>query len=167
VNETVIRLVRPVGVFTVLAWAMPPVAVFAPRGMVVLLSVAAALVLVDRGVRHEAGRVFRSPLALVLAGLVLWAAVSALWSPQPLGSLRLAAKLAGLFAAGLALISAALIVAREGARALYRPLIVAGVLIIALLAVEWAGDGRVSVFLREQLGRTQAGFPLNLLNRGG
>ncbi len=161
-----IKPLRPIGVFAVLAWALPPVAVFAPLAMVVLLGAAAGLMILDRGVRHEAGRVFRSPLALVLAGLVLWAAVSALWSPEPLGSLRLAAKLTGLFAAGLVLISAALIVAREGARALYRPLIVAGLVAVALVAVDWAGDARLSVFLREHLGRTQAGFPLNLVNRG-
>ncbi len=165
-NVSLIWPLRPVGVFAVLAWVLPPVAVFAPRGMVVLLGAAAGLMILDRGVRHEAGRVFRSPLALVLAGLVAWAAVSSYWSPEPLGSLRLAAKLTGLFAAGLVLISAALIVAREGARPLYRPLIAAGLVVVALLAVEWAGDARVSVFLRETLGRPQAGFPLNLVNRG-
>ena len=45
--------------------------------------------------------------ALLFAAQVLWGAVSALWAIDPPRSLVMAARLAGLFAAGLALIAAA------------------------------------------------------------
>ncbi len=156
---------RPVSVFTALAWAIPPVAVFAARATVILLIVAAGLLILDRDVRRQAGLVLRSPLALALAGLVLWAGASVLWAPEPLGSLRLVAKLTGLFGAGLVLVSGALVVARDGASALYRPLRIAGLVTIALLAVEWASQARLNTLLRELLGGT-TGNPLNLMNRG-
>ncbi|MFQ5953580.1 MAG: O-antigen ligase family protein [Kiloniellales bacterium] len=156
---------RPASVFAALAWAIPPVALFASRAMVILLLAGAGLLILDRDVRQQAQLVLRSPLALVLAGLVLWAGASVLWAPEPLGSLRLVAKLAGLFGAGLVLVSGALVVARDGARALYRPLSIAGLITVALLAVEWAGQARINTFLREASGGT-TGYPLNLVNRG-
>ena len=45
-------------------------------------------------------------LGAVLACLLVWAMVSALWSADPWGSLALAARLAGILAAGLALVAA-------------------------------------------------------------
>ena len=156
---------RPAAVFTALAWAIPPVALFASRATVILLIVGAGLLILDREVRQQVQPVLRSPLALVLGGLVIWAGTTVLWAPEPLGSLRVVAKLAVLFAAGLVLVSGALIVARDGARALYRPLRVAGLITVALLAVEWAGDARLNTWLHEATSGRTAGNPLNQINR--
>jgi O-antigen ligase len=151
-------------VFAGLAWVMPVVIIFASRATVIVLAVAALLLILDGGVRHEIGRLLRSRLGRVFVGLLLWAALTTLWSPRPLGTLYLVIRLVGLFSAGLVLISGALLVARDGARELYRPLRVAGLATVALLAVEWASSAGINMFLRDLQDGWQ-GNPLNLLNR--
>jgi len=85
-----------------------PLLVLVPRGVVPLVSVAglcaAGLVLSAGGPR------LRPALALtttLLGCLIVWGMASALWSVDPLRSLVVAARLAGLFAIGLALAAAA------------------------------------------------------------
>jgi O-antigen ligase len=92
------------------ASALPffPLLVIVPRGVAVLISVAglcAAGLILSTG-----GRKPRPALATagaLLGCLVLWGAASAIWSVDWLRSLIVAARLAGLFAAGLALVGAA------------------------------------------------------------
>jgi O-antigen ligase len=151
-------------VFAGLAWSMPVVILFASRATVVLLLAAALLLILDDGVRREVRRLLGFRLVQALGVLVVWAAATALWSPQPTGTLWLTLKLAGLFAAGTVLIAGALLVAREGARPVYRPLLVAGLVTVALLTVEWAGDAAINLYIRELQGEWR-GSPLNLLNR--
>jgi exopolysaccharide production protein ExoQ len=92
------------------AAALPffPFLVVVPRGVVPLISVAglcaAGLVVSTGGLKP------RPPLALaagLFGVLLIWGAFSALWSVDPLRSLIVAARLAGLVAIGLALIAAA------------------------------------------------------------
>jgi exopolysaccharide production protein ExoQ len=92
------------------AAALPffPFLVVVPRGVVPLISVAglsaAGLVLSTGGLKP------RLPLALatgLLGVLLIWGVFSALWSVDPLRSLIVAARLAGLLAIGLALTAAA------------------------------------------------------------
>ena len=92
------------------AAALPffPFLVVVPRGVVPLISVAglsaAGLVLSTGGLKP------RPPLALaagLFGVLLIWGAFSALWSVDPLRSLIVAARLAGLLAIGLALTAAA------------------------------------------------------------
>ena len=83
-----------------------PVLVVVPRGAAALVSAAglcaAGLVFLARG--FELRPLF-ARAAAVLACLLVWAMVSALWSPDPGRSLALVARLAGILAAGLALVS--------------------------------------------------------------
>jgi exopolysaccharide production protein ExoQ len=89
-----------------------PLLVLLPRGMAALASVAglcaASLVL-------SAGRKWLSPVlsvaAILLGAILVWGTVSALWSVDPMRTVAVAARLAGLFAAGLALAAAAGLVA--------------------------------------------------------
>jgi O-antigen ligase len=92
-----------------------PLLVLLPRGTAALVSAAglcgAWIVLVTgrRALSSALG------LATVLLGcLILWGAVSALWSVEPIRSLIVALRLAGLFALGLALVAAANSVAEPG-----------------------------------------------------
>ena len=92
------------------AAALPffPLLVVAPRGVAVLISVAglcaAGLALSSGGPKPRPALAI--PAAL-LSGLLLWGTVSAIWSVDWLRSLIVAARMAGLFAAGLALVWAA------------------------------------------------------------
>jgi exopolysaccharide production protein ExoQ len=92
------------------AAALPffPFLVILPRGVVPLISVAglsaAGLVLSTGGLKA------RPPLALaagLFGVLLIWGVFSALWSVDPVRSLIVAARLAGLLAIGLALTAAA------------------------------------------------------------
>jgi exopolysaccharide production protein ExoQ len=77
--------------------------------------------------------------ALLLGCLLLWGAVSALWSVDPLRTLAVAARLAGIFAAGLALAAAAGLIAAP--RRLAHFLVVGLALGLAMAAVELATNG--------------------------
>lgn len=120
-----------------------PLLILAPRGIAALASVAglfaAGLILAAN--RPLARRHLAVPAALVGA-LLTWGTVSAIWSIDPLRSLDLAARLAGLFAAGLALAAAAGEVAAPGR---LTGLLVAGfVLGLAMAAVDLASHGALS-----------------------
>jgi O-antigen ligase len=85
-----------------------PLLVLVPRSIAPLVSAAglcaAGLVLSTR--RLEL-RPAVAGTGMVLAGLLAWGTISAAWSIDPWRSLVLSARLAGIFAAGLALIAAA------------------------------------------------------------
>jgi exopolysaccharide production protein ExoQ len=85
-----------------------PLLVLLPRGIAALASAAG---LCAAGLLLSAGRGRLSSTlgfaAMLLACLVFWGAVSALWSVNPTRSLAMALRLAGLFGAGLALAAAA------------------------------------------------------------
>lgn len=77
--------------------------------------------------------------AAIFAAIVLWGAVSAAWSPSAARSLVIAARLAGLFAAGLALAAAARMIVEP--ERLVRCFFAGIALGIAILVVQRATDG--------------------------
>jgi O-antigen ligase len=90
----------------VAALAFLPVLASASHGLAGLEAIAGILAL---GLVLQNRAAWRRDLtmpAVIFAILVLWGAVSAAWSPDMARSLLIAARLAGLFAAGLALIAA-------------------------------------------------------------
>jgi len=125
------------------AAALPffPLLVVAPRGVAVLISVAglcaAGLALSSGGPKPRPALAI--PAAL-LGGLLLWGTVSAIWSVDWLRSLIVAARMAGLFAAGLALVWAAdsLRAPRRLTFAVLGSLVLAVVLAVADLATHGA-----------------------------
>jgi exopolysaccharide production protein ExoQ len=84
-----------------------PILVLVPHGIAPLASVAGVLALCVVLRNGTAGfRPLQLPAAL-LGALLVWATISATWSVDPEHSLLVAARLAGLFAAGVALMAAA------------------------------------------------------------
>ena len=85
-----------------------PLLVIVPRGVAVLISVAGlcagVMVLSTGGLKPRRAL---APVGVLLGCLLLWGSASAVWSVDWLRSLIVAARLAGLFAAGLALVYAA------------------------------------------------------------
>jgi exopolysaccharide production protein ExoQ len=126
-----------------------PLLVLLPRGMAALASAAG---LCAAGLVLSANRKLLSPAlaiaALLLGCLLVWGAVSALWSVDPIRSLAVAARLAGLFAAGLALAAAAELVAAP--RRMTFCLLVGLVLGISLAAAEFATDGLLGSLFSDQ-----------------
>ena len=120
-----------------------PLLVVLPRGVAVLVSTAglcaAGLVLSAGGIRLTRTLLV---VAMLLACLLLWGTTSALWSVNPVRSLVVAARLAGLFAVGLALAAGSDLVAAP--RRLTLPLLIGMALGIAMVAVELATAGALS-----------------------
>ncbi|HEY1433508.1 MAG TPA: O-antigen ligase family protein [Stellaceae bacterium] len=120
-----------------------PLLVVLPRGIAALVSAAG---LCAAGLVLSAGRsrlpANLAPSAMLLGGLVLWGAASALWSVNPTRSLVVAARLAGLFAAGLALAAGAGLVAAP--RRLTFLLLVGMGFGVAMVAIELATAGALS-----------------------
>jgi O-antigen ligase len=129
-----------------------PLLVLLPRGMAALVSAAG---LCAAGLVLSAGRSRLTPIltaATMLGGLLLWGAASALWSVDPMRSLVVTARLAGLFAAGLALAAGAGLVAAP--RRLTLLLLIGMALGIAIVAVEVATGGGLSSLLSDRAYRS-------------
>ena len=120
-----------------------PLLVVLPRGIAALVSAAglcaAGLVLSASGTRLT--RIFLVA-ATLLGCLLVWGTASALWSVDPVRSLVVAARLAGLFTVGLVLAAGAGLVAAP--RRLTFLLLIGMALGIAMVAVELATAGALS-----------------------
>ena len=145
-----------------------PLLVVLPRGVAALVSVAglcaAGLVLSANGMKLT-----RSFLvaAMLLGGLLLWGTASALWSVDPMRSLVVAARLAGLFAVGLALAAAAALVAAP--RRLTSLLLIGMALGIGMVSIELTSAGGLSSLVSDrayrptQLNQASISFALVVL----
>jgi O-antigen ligase len=145
-----------------------PLLVVLPRGVAVLVSAAGlcatGLVLSVSGIRLT--RIL--PVAAMLLGcLLLWGTASALWSFNPMRSLFVATRLAGLFAVGLALGAGAGLIAAP--RRLAFLLLMGMALGIAMVAVELATAGGLTAlvstraYLPTQLNQASISFALLVL----
>lgn len=120
-----------------------PLLVVLPRAVAALVSAAglcaAGLVLSASGIRPT-----RIPLiaAVLLGCLLLWGTASASWSMNPVRSLVVAARLAGLFAVGLSLAAGAALVVAP--RRLTFLLLIGMALGITMVAIELATAGGLS-----------------------
>jgi O-antigen ligase len=116
-----------------------PLLAAAPRAVTVLVALAGlcagGLVLAGR----PASRRGVSVPGGLLAALLLWGAVSAVWAPEPWHSLGFAARLAGVFAAGLVLAAASPGVAAPAR--LTRCLIAGFVVALVLATIDFASRG--------------------------
>ena len=132
-----------------------PISFYVPKGIAPLFAVTAIATVAIYVVRARAfPRLARGP-AFALGALVLWAALSALWSLTPFDSLDAATSLAVASFAGLAFVAASAdLTARE--RDVYEKAVIAGgVLGFALLAVELVTDVAVYRWVL-----AQAGYPV-------
>jgi hypothetical protein len=149
-----------------------PLLVVLPRGIAALVSAAglcaAGLVLSASGTRLT--RIFLVAAAL-LGCLLAWGTVSALWSVDPVRSLVVAVRLAGLFAVGLALAAGAGLVAAP--RRLAFLLLVGMALGIAMVAIELATAGGLNSLVSDrayrptQLNQASISFALLVLPATG
>jgi exopolysaccharide production protein ExoQ len=126
-----------------------PLLVLVPRGAAALASVAG---LSAAGLVLSVNRKRPSPslavTAMLLGCLLLWGAVTALWSVNPARSLAAAARLSGLFAAGLVLAASASAIAAP--RRLTFFMIVGMTLGIAIVAAELATGGLLGSFFTDR-----------------
>ena len=152
---------RPWHVLAGSAILLPPVALFAPAGLVILAFLAAAGMLGAGGVRHAIPRLVTPRLAAVLGGLVLWMFVAALRAPNPADSISLWLSIVLIFLGGLVLLAGSRIMDAEDRRHLSTAIVAAGAFYVGLIAFEVA-TGRAltelfqGVVYGEQLNRGAA-----------
>src|SRR5579875_3883140 len=116
-----------------------PVLALVSHGLAALEAIAGILALgLAAGGGRAGGRALAAPAA-IFAVLVAWGAISAAWSPIPAHSLTIALRLAGLFAAGLALAAAAPVLAAP--ERLVRCFFAGFALGVAILIVQRATGG--------------------------
>jgi O-antigen ligase len=143
-----------------------PLLAVLPRGMAALVSVAG---LCAAGLVLSASRIRLTHVLLVptvlLGCVLLWGTASTLWSVNPMRSLIVAARLAGLFTVGLAFAAGAELVAAP--RRLTFLLLTGMTLGIAMVAIELATAGGLSSLVSDRAYRptrlNQASISLALL----
>jgi O-antigen ligase len=121
---------------------LPPLLVLADRGAAPLVAVAGLFAFGLVLARPAGSLAALVPPTAILGAFVAWGALSALWSIDPRRSLLIAARLGGLFAAGLALAAAAGRIAAP--RRLWLALSVGTGLAMALAIADLATAGGVS-----------------------
>jgi len=127
---------------------LPLIAVFSPNGMVVLFAVMAVAMAALARAQLDLRAIVRSPLALILGGLLAWSLVSAAWAPEPLGSLDLWARFAVITLVGLVLVACARNLSAESHGAIQKALMIGGVAFLGLLVVEIVTDVAMTRTLR-------------------
>ena len=150
---------RPANVLVAVPILLPVVALFAPKGLVVLALLAAILVAPRRTVIDAALGQVLTPIGLLLVLGLVWAAVSTAWSPDPVRGLTLARSILVLFGAGFLLLGAARGVAPADKKAIAAGLVIGGVLFLVLVAFELAADGIL-------IGAVRGDIPPEGFNRG-
>lgn len=147
-----------------LAFLLLPLAALA-AGQIWVLAIAAAIV--TAFARLKRGTLFRdAPRALssLLLVLVVWGAASAIWSIAPDRSVATAARLLLVSLGTIVLIQAAVQLDPAERRLCARALVAGSAFGIALIAIEVATSGVISVWLD---GNAQLGHELDRLNRTG
>jgi exopolysaccharide production protein ExoQ len=126
-----------------------PVAVFAPKGEVIVLALCALPLLARAYAGGYLRDLWRTPLTAILAALLTWSAVSATWAIEPAMSFRSVLSHAGLALAALVAIGTVPALT-EHERRVARRALVAGVMAGgALLAFEAALDLPIGTLLRQ------------------
>ena len=127
---------------------LPLIAVFSPNGMVVLFAAMAVAMAALARAQLDLRAITRSPLALILGGLLAWSLLSAAWAPEPLGSLDLWARFAVISLVGLVFVACARNLCAESHGAIEKALMIGGVTFLGLLAVEIVTDVAMTRTLR-------------------
>ncbi len=148
---------RPWHVLAGSAILLPPVALFAPAGLVILAILAVAGMFGARGVRRAIPRLVTRRLAAVLGVLLLWMFIAALRAPNPADSVSLWLSVVLIFLGGLVLRGGSRVMDAGDRRHLGTAIVAAGVFYVGLVAFEVATGQALSVLA--QGGRF--GEPLN------
>ncbi len=132
-----------------------PLSLYAPKGLAPLFIILAAAA-IGFSLFHKNRKPVSLPgrglLVLILALPVL-GAVSALWSPSPMSSLKSALIIGGFFLAGLLIIKLSLALEDRERHFIGKSIIVGGLIGYGLLIIEQATNAGLTRFLQELVGR--------------
>lgn len=155
------QLFSPATILAIVAFAISPLAVFAPLAIAPLTLVAGLGVVVTQGPRL-AWQSLPQPLAAGFLAFVLFGALSALWAIEPVVALHKSGQLLFIFMAGLVLCAAARTMSETQRERIGQALLAGVILAAVLLAIErYLGMPLTSLVRRWPSDQ----FPLSWLNR--
>ncbi len=146
-------LSRTSKVLATLICLLPPVAIYAPKGTVVLASLAAAGLLTSPHVRAALRATPLPPVAWAIAPLMAWGLIAVLWSPNPGGALGLWAAVAALIVIARIIVVGAAMVGTSDRERLAKFFVIGAALFIAFMAAENIGDGVIIKLLKGSRGK--------------
>lgn len=127
---------------------MAPLAVYAPKGMVILLGFVALAILVRFFKENSYLKPLKSPFSMVVLGLFFWCILSTSWALDGIASLRLAGTLGLLGIAAVTLTVACSALKEKERQIAQRAMFLGTGLGIALLLFELIGDLPINRMLR-------------------
>lgn len=140
-------------VFPALALLLPPIAIYAPKGMVPLAVIAALLLLMDDRVR-SAIRLSPVPVAVfALLPLILWGAVTIGWTPGPLHALRVWASTVVLIAVGWVLAVGATRIEADAQLRVVKAAAIGGIVFVGIMLMENISNGLLIEILKRHKGK--------------
>lgn len=122
----------------------PLVAVFSPKGMVLLLVLPALIFLLIEGNRTAVIGALPRVFLTLLAALMAWSLVTIWWSPMPLDGLELWFRVVGIGLCGVVMIGTAAKSPTSDRRFLAAAFIASGWIFVALFAFELLTEGNLS-----------------------
>lgn len=142
------HLPRPAAVFAILASLLPLLGLYAPKALVVMSAIAALLMLPHRTARAAFLADLRTPLALLLAAGMVWAALASTWSPDPERALRLWVSTLAIMLGGALMLAGARQVDDTGRRLVENALMAGGLIFLLLALLDGATGGVILRLLR-------------------
>ncbi|HEY4134067.1 MAG TPA: O-antigen ligase family protein [Alphaproteobacteria bacterium] len=136
------------GVFSIVAFLLPPLAVFAPLGVAPATITCAVLVLAGLLWTRRRIALPNRTIFLALLALLAWSAIGLLWSISPANTVKTILQLAGIFASAAILLGGAALLTPGQARRVAGVLAAGIVLALALYAVEWLFDSPIQRLFR-------------------
>ena len=122
----------------------PPVAIFSPKALVILLVATTLALLFDRRNRANPFAALPPGVLAFLAALAVWTVAALWWSPLPLRGLDLWVRVVGIGLCGIFLIASARRFTATERRGLEVALAGAGVMFVAVFAFELVTVGQLS-----------------------
>jgi O-antigen ligase len=158
------RMTSPGWVLSGVAVLMPPLAIFAPKGLALLLGLVASLVLLTG--RKPSTAWFRLVPTFVglTAALVVWGFLSTVWSITPEHSLSMALRVGGINGSGLLLLGAARSLGDRDRDMITRAMIAGVAIALLLLLEERFSSGMLTSLIAHSRGGTS--IPLTRFDRG-
>ena len=132
---------------------LPPVAIYAPKGLVPLSVVTALALLCDRGIRADVRREPAPLMVWAFLPLLVWALVSVAWTPVPGRGIRLLASLVGLMVVARILVAGARAIPAGERTTLTSALVASGAAFVTLLAIENFSAGFIIEILKSHKGK--------------
>ena len=140
-------------VYLFIAWTLPPVAVYAPKGTVVIVIAAALGLLFDRDVRAAVLTKSQPVVMLAIFPFMGWAFAAIFWTPDPSRGLRVWIGVVSILLLARVLAAGASLVPERNKELLYGSLALAGLLFVVFVGVENLSDGFVIKFLKQSQGK--------------